>query len=106
PVAPAPPPAIDEESRRAARELATDLVLRAGAGTGKTHTLVAAVTHLVAGVSRLAHRVPVGEILILTFSEKAAGELRERVRARFVELSERPDDPVLAPAYQRAGVTP
>jgi ATP-dependent helicase/nuclease subunit A len=96
-----PPPAVDEASRRAARELETDLVLRAGAGTGKTHTLVAAVTHLVAGATRLG-RVPAGEILVLTFSEKAAGELRERVRAAFAALAEKAD-PLLEQAVRRAG---
>ena len=30
-----------------------------------------------------------GRILAITFTERAAGELRERVRARFVELGER-----------------
>ncbi len=112
-VAPARPPeelappqagqAGDEEVRRAARELRTDLVLRAGAGTGKTHTLVEVAAHLVAGVTPLG-RVPAGAILALTFSEKAASELRARVRARFLELAAAPRaDRALEEAYRRTG---
>jgi ATP-dependent exoDNAse (exonuclease V) beta subunit len=98
---------VDEEVRRAARELAGDLVLRAGAGTGKTHTLVQAVTHLVAGTSRLGRRVAPANILLLTFSEKAAGELRDRVRARFLELAARPrEDAALEAAYRRQDCIP
>ena len=111
PAAPRPdePPSepIDEAVRRAARELDADLVLRAGAGTGKTHTLVSVVAHLVAGATRIGRRVPVSSILLLTFSEKAAAELRERVRMRLHELAVAPrSDPTLEAAYARTGTTP
>lgn len=49
----------------------------AGAGTGKTKTLVEKVSNLI----RLAD-VPPEHILILTFSRKAAEEIRERVTAK------------------------
>ncbi len=97
----------DATARRAARELATDLVLRAGAGTGKTHTLVETVVHLVAGVAAVGRPVPPQRILLLTFSEKAAAELRERVRARFIALADAPrGDLALDEAYARRAVTP
>src|SRR5262249_19551126 len=100
-------PPIPGEKRRAARELGADLVLRAGAGTGKTHTLVQAVAHLAAGATRLQRRVPVTSILVLTFSEKAAAELRERVRAKLLELAAAPrGDRALEEAYRRLGATP
>lgn len=51
----------------------------AGPGTGKTGTLAARVAYLLA--SRVARP---GEMLALTFTAKAAGEMRERV-ARLVE---------------------
>lgn len=51
-------------------------VVDAGAGTGKTHTIVERVAALVAGGT------PPDTILLLTFAKKAAAELRGRVAAR------------------------
>jgi exodeoxyribonuclease V beta subunit len=52
-------------------------VLEASAGTGKTYTIAALVTRLVAeGLAGL------DQMLIVTFSRAATGELRERVRER------------------------
>jgi exodeoxyribonuclease V beta subunit len=54
-------------------------ILEASAGTGKTFTIAALVARLVAeGV------VPLSEILAVTFTRMATGELRDRVRARLV----------------------
>ncbi len=50
-------------------------VVEASAGTGKTYT----IEHLVAGLV-IEQGVPIDEILVVTFTEKAARELRERVR--------------------------
>ena len=52
------------------------LLVRAGAGTGKTSVLVERFVRAVRG-----RRVPVESILAITFTEKAAAELRTRVRA-------------------------
>ncbi len=51
-------------------------LIAAGPGTGKTHTMVERFTWLVG-----EHRVPVDSILAVTFTERAAAELRERVTA-------------------------
>ena len=61
-------------------------VLEASAGTGKTYTL----EHLV--LERVLEGVPLEQILVVTFTEKAALELRTRVRA----LLERMLEPVAA----------
>ena len=54
-------------------------ILEASAGTGKTFTIAALVARLVAdGV------VPLAEILVVTFTRMATGELRDRVRERLV----------------------
>src|SRR5580658_1580310 len=54
-------------------------VLEASAGTGKTFTIAALVARLVAeGVA------PLSDILVVTFTRMATGELRDRVRARLV----------------------
>lgn len=93
--------AADLAARQAATQLAGELVLTAGAGTGKTHTLVEVFVHLVAGASALGRRVAPRRILALTFSNKAAAELRERVRARFVALEQ---DPAARAALEAACV--
>ena len=58
------------------------LVVIAGAGAGKTETMAARVVWLVAnGYARPA------EVLGLTFTRKAAGQLLRRVRARLARLA-------------------
>jgi ATP-dependent helicase/nuclease subunit A len=57
----------------------------AGAGTGKTKVLVERFARAVCDEG-----VDVESILVITYTEKAAGELRGRIRARLVER-ERPD---------------
>ena len=76
-VAPAgrPTPPLDPSQRRAALHAGTPFLLQAGPGTGKTRTLISRIEHLVDG------GVPATEILVLTFSNKAAGELVERLTA-------------------------
>jgi superfamily I DNA/RNA helicase/Zn-dependent peptidase ImmA (M78 family) len=76
----APPEAASpirlDDSQRAAAEVESGPVLVvAGPGTGKTRTLVGRVLHL------LETGTPPERILALTFSNKAAAEMRERVAA-------------------------
>ncbi len=60
------------------------LLVRAGAGTGKTTVLVERFVQAVR-----EDEVEVDRILAITFTEKAAGEMKERVRERLVELDMR-----------------
>lgn len=67
---------LDDQQRVAAETLLGPVCLLAGAGTGKTR----AITH------RIAHGVatgvyPPGRVMALTFTARAAGELRGRLRA-------------------------
>ncbi|HVY44234.1 MAG TPA: UvrD-helicase domain-containing protein, partial [Minicystis sp.] len=66
----------DEEARRRIREdLAATLVVEAAAGTGKTTMLVARIVAVLrAGVTEL------DRIVAVTFTEKAAGEMKLRLR--------------------------
>src|SRR6201989_3704167 len=78
-LAPTPPApsTLDEAQRRVIDHKGGPLLVLAGPGTGKTTTIVAAVAE------RIERRgVDPGRILVLTFSRKAAGELRERITAR------------------------
>jgi CRISPR-associated exonuclease Cas4 len=69
----------DEVQRiRALTDLAATLLVEAAAGTGKTSLLAGRVLCL------LADAVPPREIAAITFTEFAAGELRERI-ARYLE---------------------
>ena len=66
----------DQQAReRIACELDANLVIEAGAGTGKTTVLVDRVTNLLA-----TGRVTADEVVVITFTEKAAAELSTRVR--------------------------
>ena len=58
-----------------------DLLLDAGAGSGKTSVLVERFVRSV-----LEDGLEVGAILTITFTEKAAAEMRERIRRRLREL--------------------
>ncbi|MCA9562754.1 MAG: UvrD-helicase domain-containing protein, partial [Myxococcales bacterium] len=68
-------------------QMANNTVIRASAGTGKTFTLVETIVHLLGGVTH--HRVPLSprSIVAITFTERAAGEMLERVRTRIGQLA-------------------
>jgi superfamily I DNA/RNA helicase/RecB family exonuclease len=76
PVAPAAAPSLDASQQAVVDHPGGPLLVLAGPGTGKTTTLVEAV------VARADRGVPPDEVLVLTFSRKAADELRERVATR------------------------
>ena len=60
-----------------------DLLLDAGAGSGKTAVLVERFVRAV-----IEDGVEVGRILAITFTDKAAAELRDRIRDRLRELGD------------------
>ena len=73
-----PTPRTDEAARRLIREALDDtLVVEAAAGTGKTTELVNRIVRVLA-----EGRADVREIVAVTFTEKAAGELKLRLRQR------------------------
>ena len=76
--APAPvPPALDEHQQRVVDHPGGPLLVLAGPGTGKTTTLVEAI------VDRIERRgAEPDQVLALTFSRKAADQLRDRITAR------------------------
>ncbi|MER7542257.1 ATP-dependent DNA helicase [Spirillospora sp. NPDC127506] len=79
------PPALDERQRRVVEHAGGPLLVLAGPGTGKTTTIVEAV------VDRIENRgVDPERVLVLTFSRKAAGELRERITGRLHRTTRTP----------------
>lgn len=81
-------------------ELDANLVLAAGAGAGKTHALVSVALGLYVGAGRREPCEPT-RVWAVTFTEKAARELRQRIVARATALANDPvgaltDEPELA----------
>ena len=73
----------DEETLRSiVNDLGANLMVEAGAGTGKTYALVSRVAALVKAGVRMQN------IAAITFTDAAAAELSERVRSRMEQLLE------------------
>ena len=75
---------LTDEQARAVERRSGSLLVRAGAGTGKTTVLVERFVRAV-----LDDGVAVESVLAITFTEKAAAEMKARVRRRFLELGRR-----------------
>ncbi len=69
------------EQQLAAVEARGEVFVSAGAGTGKTSVLVERFVRAVCDDG-----LDVGSILVITYTKRAAGELRSRIRARLLEL--------------------
>jgi len=65
---------LNKEQSAAALQIQGPMLIIAGAGSGKTRTITYKMAHLIS-----AHRVPSNSILAVTFTNKAAREMRERI---------------------------
>ena len=66
-----------------------NVVVVAGAGTGKTTILVNRILNL---LLREPNPLAITEIVALTFTNKAASEMKQRLRAQLLRLTEQADD--------------
>jgi superfamily I DNA/RNA helicase/RecB family exonuclease len=79
------PPRLDDAQQQVVSHAGGPLLVLAGPGTGKTTAIVEAVVH------RIADRgVDPARVLVLTFSRKAAEELRERITIRLGRTTRQP----------------
>jgi ATP-dependent exoDNAse (exonuclease V) beta subunit len=86
-------PPVDAAARNEIRDRHdATLFVEAGAGTGKTTALVTRVVSLIA-----RGRVGIRELAAITFTESAAGELRDRVRYQLELAATGLTDPPLGP---------
>jgi len=76
-------PLADADARLSIRnDTQSTLFVEAGAGSGKTSVLVSRAQTLV-----LEDGIPIANIAAVTFTERAASELRDRLRARFEQAA-------------------
>ncbi|QFS90790.1 ATP-dependent DNA helicase UvrD2 [Mycobacterium sp. THAF192] len=88
---------LDEEQREAVLSPRGPVCVLAGAGTGKTRTITRRIAHLVT-----AGHVAPGQVLAVTFTQRAAGEMRARLRALTTDAGTAPTESVQAMTFHAA----
>src|SRR5213593_2894146 len=74
----------ESERRQAVREHARNVLVDAGAGTGKTTLVIDRVVDMVAPADPADAPLPLARLAVITFTRRAAGELRYRLRQKLL----------------------
>lgn len=82
---------------RIATDLSSTIFVEAGAGSGKTAALVGRILELLR-----SGEVEMSQVAAITFTDKAADELRSRIRSELQRRAERPGDPTEISRYRNA----
>ena len=89
---------LNENQRKAAEYLEGPLLILAGAGSGKTKTMTHRICHM------LESGIPASSILAITFTNKAADEMKKRVEEMINEGEEEPRSVPLVCTFHSFGV--
>lgn len=79
---------LTEQQQIAAHSVDKNVLVSAGAGSGKTHVLVERYVEIL----RKFPGITLSNIVAVTFTRKAAFEMRSRLKARFLKLSKDPQE--------------
>ncbi len=85
-----------EQRRRAVAETNQSFIVEASAGTGKTRTLIDRILRLVLEKGPAGPPLALSQVCAITFTEKAAGEMKVRLRQHFEQIIL---DPAASPAH-------
>jgi ATP-dependent helicase/nuclease subunit A len=83
-----PPPPDQAEREAIVRGRDRSMLVEASAGTGKTHILIEVLLYV---ALEAEPGLPLSQVAAVTFTEKAAGELKTRLRGKLLEAARRGD---------------